>query len=199
MTYRPTTLAGGFEAYRVNGTPSDCVALGVHQWSDVDVVLSGINLGSNLGNAIWHSGTLAAAKQASLLGMRGIALSAPAVQEPPDFEVLQPHISHALEMLLPLKEFPLLNVNFPEKPPRGHRWTRQSVRHYDGKVVPSQDPMGRTIFWFTVIPIEASEEGTDRWAVEHGLVSITPLTLDLTDHALLERAHQVTPEAQAHK
>ena len=63
------------EAYRVNGTPADCVALGVSQWEKVDVVLSGINLGSNLGNAIWHSGTLAAAKQAALMGLRGIALS----------------------------------------------------------------------------------------------------------------------------
>src|ERR1044071_9453206 len=65
------------EAYRVNGTPADCVALGVSQWEGVDVVLSGINLGSNLGNSIWHSGTLAAAKQAALLGVRGIALSIP--------------------------------------------------------------------------------------------------------------------------
>ena len=65
----------GFEAYRVNGTPADCVALGAHIWERVDVVLSGINLGSNLGNSMWHSGTLAAAKQAVLLGLRGIALS----------------------------------------------------------------------------------------------------------------------------
>ena len=56
-----------FEAYRVNGTPADCVALGAYNWEKVDVVLSGINLGSNLGNAMWHSGTLAAAKQAVYL------------------------------------------------------------------------------------------------------------------------------------
>jgi 5'-nucleotidase len=55
--------------------PADCVALGTHNWERVDVVLSGINLGVNLGNAMWHSGTLAAAKQAVLLGLRGIALS----------------------------------------------------------------------------------------------------------------------------
>jgi 5'-nucleotidase len=67
---------GDFEAYRVNGTPADCVALGTHNWGRIDLVLSGINLGPNLGNAVWHSGTLAAAKQAALLGMRGIAFSA---------------------------------------------------------------------------------------------------------------------------
>src|SRR5882757_8480569 len=66
---------GDFEAYRVNGTPADCVALGTHHWQHVDLVLSGINLGLNLGNSCWHSGTLAAAKQAALLGVRGIAFS----------------------------------------------------------------------------------------------------------------------------
>jgi 5'-nucleotidase len=78
-------------------------------------------------------------------------------------------------------------VNLPERP-KGIRWTRQSVRHYDGKVVPDKDPMGRSIFWFTVIPLEGAAEGTDRWAVEHNWVSITPLRLDLTDEADLARA-----------
>src|ERR1043165_2390961 len=64
----------GIDAYRVNGTPADCVALGTHLWAKTDVVLSGINMGPNLGNAMWHSGTLAAAKQAVLFGMKGIAL-----------------------------------------------------------------------------------------------------------------------------
>ena len=73
---RATRIVGP-EAYRVNGTPADCVALGAHLWGKVDLVLSGCNLGFNLGNAIWHSGTLAAAKQAALLGIRGIAFSAP--------------------------------------------------------------------------------------------------------------------------
>jgi Predicted acid phosphatase len=81
----------------------------------------------------------------------------------------------------------LVNVNLPEKP-KGIRWTRQSVRHYDGKVAPSKDPMGRPIFWFTIIPLQGAEEGTDRWAVEHNWVSVTPLRLDLTDEKELGRA-----------
>ena len=75
LRYRRTPLPGGFDAYRVNGTPADCVALGAFGWKRVDLVLSGINLGPNLGSACWHSGTLAAAKQATLLGLRGIAFS----------------------------------------------------------------------------------------------------------------------------
>jgi 5'-nucleotidase len=68
LSYRRTPI-GNFEAYRVNGTPADCVALGAYHWETVDVVLSGINLGSNLGNSMWHSGTLAAAKAGSPTGI----------------------------------------------------------------------------------------------------------------------------------
>ena len=192
---------GEFDAYRVNGTPADCVALGTFQWGDVDLVLSGINLGLNLGNSCWHSGTLAAAKQAALLGVRGIAISTPVNDKrDPNFDLLEPYVREVIELLLKENKMQLINVNVPEKP-KGIRWTRQSVRHYDGKVVPSKDPMGRSIFWFTVTPLEGAEEGTDRWAVEHNWVSITPLRLDLTDEKDLARALSLaqTPPVSANK
>src|SRR5436309_6771023 len=179
---------GQFDAYSVNGTPADCVALGMHRWGHVDLILSGINLGLNLGNSLWHSGTLAAAKQAALLGARGIAFSTHVAQNhDPDFSALEPYVAKVLDLLIPKKTLCLVNVNLPEKP-KGIRWTRQSVRHYDGKVVPDKDPMGRAIFWFTVIPLEGAAKGTDRWAIEHQWISITPLRLDLTDEADLARA-----------
>lgn len=187
LSYKRTPIAG-FKAYRVNGTPADCVALGAHNWDKVDVVLSGINLGSNLGNSMWHSGTVAAAKQATLLGLRGIALSVPASVDEPDFEVLKPSVAKVLEILLEDHELTLVNVNFPDIEPKGLRWTRQSVRRYDGKVVPGEDPMGRKHYWFSVIPIEGTEKGTDRWAVEQGYVSLTPLRLDLTNEKELAAA-----------
>jgi 5'-nucleotidase len=182
----------GIEAYRVNGTPADCVALGTHLWEKIDVVLSGINMGTNLGNSMWHSGTLAAAKQAVLLGIKGIALSTPAGKSEPDWATLEPCVHKVLGMLLPKPELYLMNVNFPRKP-TGIRWTRQSVRLYDGKVVPGEDPMGRKHYWFTVVPLEAAEEGTDRWAVANGLASITPLRLDLTNEGELVKALQKSP------
>jgi len=184
LTYRRTKVIDGVESYRVNGTPADCVALGAHHWETVDVVLSGINLGPNLGNAIWHSGTLAAAKQAALLGLRGIAFSTPVVREDPDVSHLEPHVARVLELLLPETALRLVNVNFPPEP-TGIRWTRQAVEQYDGRVVPAKDPMGRQHFWFTVFPLERHEPGTDLWAIENGFVSITPLGLDLTDRAAL--------------
>jgi 5'-nucleotidase len=176
-----------FEAYRVDGTPADCVALGGFHWADVDVVLSGINLGLNLGNGIWHSGTVSAARQASLLGIQGIAVSAPAEPHEPDYQDLASHIEEALRHVVGDPTLPLVNINVPLQP-RGLRWTRQSVRHYDGRVVPGKDPRGRPHFWFTVHPIEETEEDTDRWAVEQGFVSLTPLSLDVTDHSVLGSA-----------
>jgi 5'-nucleotidase len=161
----------------------------------VDVVLSGINQGVNLGNAIWHSGTLAAAKQATLFGSRGIALSAPSAGpdgKEPDYDALAPHVERVLKVLLADDSARLLNVNLPLAP-RDMTWTRQAVRHYDGRVVPGQDPMGRHHFWFTVAPIEQTEPGTDLWAMERGYISITPLNLDLTDQPGLARLNEVHP------
>jgi 5'-nucleotidase len=100
---------------------------------------------------------------------------------------LKPYVRKVLEILLPAKDLSLVNVNLP-KNPTDIRWARQSVRHYDGKVVPGTDPMGRSHFWFTVVPIEETEEDTDRWAVERGWVSITPLRLDLTHEEELAKA-----------
>lgn len=174
------------EAYRVNGTPADCVAMGTHLWNDVDVVLSGINMGPNLGNSMWHSGTLAAAKQAVLFGIKGIALSTPVGNTEPDFEALEPYVEQTLEFLLKDKELALYNVNFPPQP-TDMMWTRQSVRLYDGTIIPGTDPLGRKHYWFTVTPLEPADEGTDRWAIENNLVSITPLRLDLTDEAVLSK------------
>ncbi len=195
LTYRRATYIPGVDAWRVNGTPADCVALGVHHWKEVDVVLSGINQGVNLGNALWHSGTLEAAKQATLFGIRGIALSAPSTTAgggEPDYEALAPHVAQVLNILLADTSARLLNVNIPLEP-RGMSWTRQAVRHYDGRVVAGKDPMGREHFWFTVAPIEEVEPGTDLWAMERGYISITPLSLNLTDLRGLTRLAAAIP------
>lgn len=185
LSYRKTKI-NDFESYRVNGTPADCVSLGSFHWEKVDAVLSGVNLGTNLGNSMWHSGTLAAAKQAALLGIKGIAFSTPSQEEEIDFLPIKPYIAKVLEFLLTDDSPNLVNVNLPAQP-KGMKWTRQSVRHYDGLVKPSHDPMGREHFWFTVVPIEGTEKGTDRWAIENNMVSITPLRLDLTDEDQLGR------------
>ena len=177
-------LAVCASAYSVDGTPSDCVALGAFDWGHVDVVFSGVNLGLNVGNSTWHSGTLAAAKQAALLGIRGIAFSAPAIEEEAEYDSIRPWLERVIRELLGMRQLPLVNVNFPSRP-SGIEWTRQSVRQYDGSVVPSKDPLGREIYWFSPKPLVGPDPGTDRHAVEADLVSITPLRLDLTDERTL--------------
>ena len=147
LSYRQTSIQN-LTAYRVNGTPADCVALGAHQWGKVDLVLSGLNIGLNLGNSIWHSGTLAAAKQAALLGVRGIALSAPAGAEP-DFEPFKPWIRRVLETLLTDA-----HVAAREREPSA---SAAGTGVDAGVGTPLRrphradpDPLGRELFWFTV-------------------------------------------------
>ena len=186
ITYKRSPIHfEGMDAYRVSGTPADCVALGTHLFDDIDIVLSGINIGSNLGNSAWHSGTLSAARQAVLFGIRGVALSVSVGENEPDFDALEPYVEDSLKEVMHESTMELLNINFPRKPLGEIVWTCQSVRHYDGKVIQQEDPMGREHYWFTVFPIEEVEDDTDRWAVKNGKTSITPMILDLTDKKIL--------------
>lgn len=185
LNYKKTKISD-FEAFRINGTPADSVSIGCFLWKETDVVLSGINLGVNLGNAMWHSGTLAAAKQGTLMGRKSIAFSTPSLNGEYNFETLGPFVKEVLEQLFKDNSPNLTNVNLPPNP-KGIKWTRQSVRHYDGEVKPAVDPMGRQHYWYTVIPIEEAEPGTDRWAMENNFVSLTPLRLDLTDEVELSK------------
>jgi 5'-nucleotidase len=187
LRYRRIKLAE-FEAYQVNGTPADCVALGLHHWDGADLVLSGINLGYNLGHDIWHSGTVAAAKQAAFLNVPAIAFSAAFETVDLTYEALVPHIEQIINLLLESPRPFLVNVNLPPTP-QGRRWTRQSVRSYNGHVVAGVDPMGRPHYWFAAKPLTDPAEDTDRWAIEHGFVSLTPLRLDLTDETWLANSN----------
>ncbi len=194
LQYHQVKLLKGFEAYRVNGTPADCVAMGLYHWGGADLVLSGINLGSNLGSDIWHSGTVAAAKQGVLLGVQAIAFSQVINGVEPTYEKQKPYIAEILGMQVNGQLPRLVNVNFP-KEPHGIWWTHQSVRAYNGKVVESADPMGRKHYWFSAIPLTGPDENSDRWAVDNELVSLTPLRLSLTDDEWLEQNHPMTQVA----
>jgi 5'-nucleotidase len=185
LNYQPIKL-GNFNAFRVNGTPADCVALGLYYWGGADLILSGINLGGNLGHDVWHSGTVAAAKQAAFFGVRAAAFSLDLNGEQPNFKELAPHVEAAIKEILEIDRPILTNINFPLKP-KGFIWTHQSVRKYNGKIMEGEDPRGRKHFWFGAVPLTEPEEGSDRWAVENNYVSMTPLRLDLTETMLLDR------------
>lgn len=185
LQYHRVKLLKEFEAYRVNGTPADCVAMGLYHWGGADLVLSGINVGSNLGNDVWHSGTVAAAKQAVLLGVQGVAFSQVINGAEPTYEKQKPYIAEVIRILTDGDWPRLVNVNLPDDP-HGLCWTHQSVRAYNGKVIPGEDPMGRKHYWFSAVPLTEPDENSDRWAVDNGLVSLTPLRLNLTDETWLE-------------
>lgn len=186
LQYHPVTMMKGFEAFRVNGTPADCVAMGLYHLGHADLVLSGINIGSNLGSDIWHSGTVAAAKQGVIFGVQAIAFSQVISSHEPTYEKQKPYIADVIRMLISGDQPRLVNVNLPEDPV-GMRWTHQSVRHYNGKVVEGEDPNGHQHYWFAATPLTNPDEDSDRWAMDANLVSLTPLRMSLTDDEWLFR------------
>jgi 5'-nucleotidase len=177
-------LEEGF--YAVDGTPTDCVNLAVlHLLKDKppDFIASGINFGSNLGDDVTYSGTVSATFEGTLLGIPSVAFSQ-AVGEhfsfAPAARFARRLFAHLIDSEVPRDL--LLNVNFPLGEIRGARFTRLGHRQYQQAVVEKRDPRGRTYFWIAGTPVWEESEGTDYHAVSRGLVSITPLHLDLTDY-----------------
>ncbi len=176
--------------YSVDGTPTDCVNLGVlwlMQDSPPDLVVSGINFGFNLGDDVTYSGTVSATFEGTLLGIPSVAFSQE-VREPFSFENAA-RFARELVGLLVEEELPadlLLNVNVPSGKVRGVSFTKLGHRVYKQSVIEKKDPRGRRYFWIAGTPEWKPDEGTDHEAVSAGRVSITPLHLDLTDYRGLE-------------
>jgi len=176
--------------FSVDGTPTDCVNLGV-LWllKDrlPDLVVSGVNFGANMGDDVTYSGTVSATFEGTLLGIPSVAFSQE-VGEHFSFDQAALFAKRFVEVLLSESLQPdlLLNVNIPSGEIRGVRLTRLGKRLYQQVVVEKTDPRGRSYFWIAGTPEWHEEEGTDHAAVSSGLVSITPLHLDLTDYRGLE-------------
>ncbi|MEP7206182.1 MAG: 5'/3'-nucleotidase SurE [Casimicrobiaceae bacterium] len=171
----------------VNGTPTDCVHLAVTGLLEQlpDMVISGINLGANMGDDTIYSGTVAAATEGFLLGIPSIAVSL-ASKTAAHFETAA---AVAVDLMQRQGRAPtgawLLNVNVPDIPPagvRGYRVTRLGRRHKAEDVIRAQNPRGETVYWVGAAGAAADAgEGTDFNAVESGHVSITPLQIDLSN------------------
>ncbi len=189
---RMTTAENGFIS--VNGTPTDCVHLAVTGLLTEmpDMVVSGINEGSNLSDDVLYSGTVAAATEGRFLGLPSIAVS-----------LVGPKCHHydtaaqvAKQLVLklrkdPLPKYTILNVNVPDLPLeelRGFQVTRLGTRHIAEPTIKTVDPRGRKIYWIGQPGPEADAgPGTDFFAVNAGYVSITPLHLDLTHYQVFEQ------------
>ncbi|HEX3175569.1 MAG TPA: 5'/3'-nucleotidase SurE [Methylomirabilota bacterium] len=189
----------GERRWSVNGTPSDCVNLGVLGFLPARPVLiaSGINHGSNLGDDVTYSGTVSAAMEGILLGVPSLAVS---LAEGGDFtqaaRVARQVAMRILVGSLPAKT--LINVNVPGGPVKGIRMTRLGHRVYSGKIVEQADPRGRPHYWIGAGPPEwEALDGTDMGAVHEGYAAVTPLHLDLTHHRALAQMADWEPALNA--
>lgn len=190
---RPLSLkkaTNGF--FYVNGTPTDCVHLAVTGLLDPlpDMIVSGINLGANMGDDTIYSGTVAAATEGFLLGIPAIAISL-ASHEGKYFETAGQVARQLVERFIrqPIREPVLLNVNVPDIPLEqlaGTEVTRLGKRHKAEPVVPIKTPRNETVYWVGAAgAAQDAGAGTDFNAVERNMVSITPLQIDLTHVAQL--------------
>jgi len=187
-------LADGTPAFATSGAPSDCVALACLGFiqEPIDLVVSGINQGYNLGHDVTYSGTVTAAMEGVISGIPSIAVSLGWRPEM-DYECAARFAARLAPRVLEagLPPYTLLNVNVPNLPQdqiKGVRITRQGLRKYRDELVKRLDPRGRPYYWIAGEPSsEMEEEDTDVWAVENGYISVTPLQLDLTAHAMVEQ------------
>jgi 5'-nucleotidase len=184
------------DRWAVSGTPTDAVSLGIQGLLKMkpDLVVSGINKGSNMGDDLTYSGTVAAAMEATLMGVPSMAISLAGQKfKYDDFKdaarVAKQLADTILEHGLPADTF--INVNVPETPPKGVLITRQGKRVYEDAVVENRDPRGRSYYWIGAGELGFQDlEGTDFHALHRGYVSVTPLHLDLTNYAAIDRLRQ---------
>lgn len=182
--------------WAVDGTPTDCVNLGIHGLlkAKPDLIVSGINLGANLGDDLTYSGTVAAAMEATLMGVPAFAISLAGERfEDEDF-YWGGHWARTLAIMVTRHGLPadtFLNVNVPAGRPQGVGLTRQGKRRYADAVIRNVDPRGRAYYWIGAGELSFHDfEGTDVHALHRDLVSVTPLHLDLTNYAAFERLRQ---------
>ncbi|MBF7687540.1 5'/3'-nucleotidase SurE [Acinetobacter rathckeae] len=196
------------DVWAVNGTPADCVYLSMNGLFDFefDLVVSGINSGSNLGDDVLYSGTVGAAFEGRLMKQPAIAVSLVGQQrsdyhEPNAFAYAAQWAHDFISKGLPqLPERHILNVNIPYLPTeqiRGTRVTYQGQRKQAKPLTSHVDPRGHHVYWIGLAGeaiVDTLDEGTgqvsDFYAINHGYVSVTPIQMDATNYAVLEQLKQ---------
>jgi 5'-nucleotidase len=196
LRVKETLLADGTQAMASDGAPSDCVALGLLGLVDqpVDLVVSGFNPYANLSHDVTYSGTVTAAMEAAIVDIPAIAFSVDGPYTPATAERFTTAILIARQVVEVViqRGLPggvLFNVNIPFLPLKeiqGICITRQGMRIYRDALIKREDPFGHPYYWIGgEMPTGVKEEGTDIGALADGYVSITPLQLDMTAHAMI--------------
>lgn len=187
LRMEPVHLADGAPAWACSGAPSDAVALALLGFikTPVDLVVSGINPHANLGQDVTYSGTVTAALEAAIAGVPGVAVSADEAHSLADYATAAQAAAHVVARIAAggLPAGLVLNVNAPVGAAQGWQVTRQGRRLYRDALVVREDPRGRPYYWIGgEAPTGERIEGTDFDAVARGLISVTPLQLDMTAH-----------------
>jgi 5'-nucleotidase len=196
LRVKEVRLADGTQAFASDGAPSDCVALATLGYfkEPIDLVVSGINAGANLGHDVTYSGTVTAAMEAVIAGVPGVAVSLEVmdnVMGDMDYRAASHAAAKVVRQVIEngLSHEILLNVNVPSLPAdkiRGITLTRQGLRVYHSRLDERADPRGKPYYWIGGdAPTGVPERGTDVGALAEGFVSVTPLQLDLTAYRAL--------------
>jgi 5'-nucleotidase len=181
--------------YTTDGTPTDCVMLALHvifKRRPPDFIISGINHGANMGDDVTYSGTVAAAIEGAIMKIPSIAVSMANYEPGCKMARAAKFVTKLIKThaRLDLSATTYLNVNLPldnGKPYRHFEFTRQGMRQYKDVVIKKTDPRGRSYYWIGGRPKWRTTKGTDFEAVNRGVVSITPMNLEFTDLAVLQR------------
>lgn len=189
--YAPLEEKYGVEALMVSGTPTDCVKLymeGIAK-EKIDLVISGINNGSNLGTDILYSGTLGAALEGNIHGVHAIALSLDYKAEL-TFDFVAETFVKKMEKLMNLSDKPqLLNVNFPKKLKADYNWywAKQGVRDYENAFIPNTDDEGKLYYWVGGEIIDTGNSAdTDIELANAGNITVTPVLMNWCDFKILD-------------
>jgi 5'-nucleotidase len=192
-----SNIFGSVEAYECSGTPADCIKLGKHhvlKGRQPDLVVSGINHGSNASISILYSGTMSAAVEGAIEGIPSIGFSIDDFSHTADFSHTIDYIKQIAQSVLAngLPKGTALNVNLPKKsdePIKGIRICRQTNGKWHEEFEKRQDPYGRSYFWMDgyFVNFDKGQTDTDIWAIENNYVSIVPCQYDMTAYNVIEQ------------
>jgi 5'-nucleotidase len=200
LRVQPVFKNGSFYGHAVTGTPADCVKIAVQELleSPPDLILSGINLGANVGVNILYSGTVSAATEGAFLGVPSAAISLD-TRKNPDFRFAAEFSKEIIGLMKEsgLKEGTAWNVNIPAVPPdriRGVQFTRQGVARFEERFERRMDPRGNVYYWLSgETPVENGSSDTDSFVLKENRITITPIQYDLTSEPELKRMKAAGP------
>ena len=200
------------DLWATSGTPADCVYVGLRYVlkQKPDIIVSGINRGVNLGNDVFYSGTIAAAREGAVMDIPAIACSLdyhyePGKKDPGAFEWAADYMVDFVQQIMknPLPPNCLLNVNFPNLPRnkvKGVRVTRQGFRIYTDKVEPRKDTRGKNYFWLGGKYAGFKQiAGSDCEVLDQNYISVTPFRVDLTQYDFMDTLSGWVPDPQTRK